>query len=58
MHETKNNQSKKGNIYTLNEIKDEFIGKKGTPKRKRYEAELAKELSKYSKKQKKNNPIT
>ena len=31
-------------MYTFDEIKDEFIGKKGTPKRDRYEYELKLEL--------------
>ena len=31
-------------IYTLDQIKDEFIGKKGTPKREKYEQELKMEL--------------
>jgi len=31
-------------LYSLNEIKDEFIGKRGTAKREKYEAELQLEL--------------
>ena len=31
-------------LYTMDEIKDEFIGKKGTGKRKKYQQELQMEL--------------
>lgn len=31
---------KKGRFYTHNEIKDEFIGKPGTPERNQYEVDL------------------
>ena len=31
-------------LYTMEEIKDEFIGKKGTTKREKYEQELQMEL--------------
>ena len=31
-------------LYTMDEIKDEFIGKKATPKREKYEQELQMEL--------------
>ena len=31
-------------LYTMDEIKDEFIGKKTTPKREKYEQELRMEL--------------
>lgn len=34
-------------VYTMDEIKDEFIGKVGTPERDRYEKELAEELHAY-----------
>lgn len=34
----------KMNLYTLNEIKDEFIGKRGTEKRDLYEQELQLEV--------------
>ena len=34
-------------VYTMDEIKDEFIGKVGTPERDRYERELAEELHAY-----------
>jgi len=37
-------KNKKLKMYTFDEIKDEFIGKKGTPKRDRYEYELKLEL--------------
>ena len=33
---------KKDRLYTLDELEDEFIGKKGTPKRNRYETEVEK----------------
>ena len=35
-------------LYTLDEIKDEFIGKKGTTKRDLYEQELQREEAKIS----------
>src|SRR6187551_2520671 len=31
-------------LYTLNQVKDEFIGKRGTSKREKYEKELQLEL--------------
>jgi DNA-binding XRE family transcriptional regulator len=37
-------KNKKVKIYKFNDIKDEFIGKKGTPEREEYEFELKTEL--------------
>lgn len=34
-------------LYTFDEVKDEIIGKKGTPERDEYERELAEELHAY-----------
>jgi HTH-type transcriptional regulator / antitoxin HipB len=39
-----NKKYKKLKVYNFDEIKDEFIGKKGTPKRESYEFELKLEL--------------
>lgn len=39
-----NNKEKPLKIYKFEEIKNEFIGKKGTPKRDKYENELSREL--------------
>jgi len=39
-----NKKEKPLKIYKFDEIKDEFIGKKGTPKRDKYERELSREL--------------
>ena len=37
-------QEQTKNFYTLDEIQDEFVGKRGTPKREAYEIELKLEL--------------
>ena len=34
-------------VYTLDEVKDEFIGKIGTPKRDKYEQDLKEEIQAY-----------
>ena len=34
-------------VYTLEEMEDKYIGKKGTPERDQYEQELAEELHAY-----------
>ena len=34
-------------VYTLDEVKDEFIGKVGTPKRDKYEQDLKEEIQAY-----------
>ncbi|MES2766891.1 MAG: hypothetical protein V4642_13535 [Bacteroidota bacterium] len=40
-------------LYTFEEIKNEFIGKRGTKAREKYEQKLQRDMEKWAKKQKK-----